>query len=82
MEPVDAASVDAAEGRPQSLYERGQIDRLLFLDAQGAQVAVRVAAKDRNTQLQLDSAQLYKALEEGRQGFEPVTGHAAATQRN
>ena len=41
-----AASADAALGRAQSLYDRGQIDLLPLLDAQRAQLAVRVSAND------------------------------------
>jgi outer membrane protein TolC len=71
-----AASADAAFGRAQSLYNRGQIDLLPLLDAQRMQLAVRVGANDSNTQLLLDSVQLYKALGGGWQVFEPVTGKA------
>ncbi len=41
-----AASADAALGRAQSLYDRGQIDLLPLLDAQRARLAVRVSAND------------------------------------
>ena len=67
-----AASADAALGRAQSLYDRGQIDLLPLLDAQRARLTVRVSANDGNTQLLLDSVQLYKALGGGWQVFEPV----------
>ena len=67
-----AASADAALGRAQSLYDRGQIDLLPLLDAQRVRLAVRVGANDANTQLLLDSVQLYKALGGGWQAFEPV----------
>ena len=45
-----AASADAALGRAQSLYDRGQIDLLPLLDAQRVRLAVRVGANDANTQ--------------------------------
>ncbi|MEF8767787.1 MAG: TolC family protein [Candidatus Accumulibacter phosphatis] len=77
-----AASADAALGRAQSLYDRGQIDLLPLLDAQRARLAVRVGANDANTQLLLDSVQLYKALGGGWQAFEPVTDPAAAANPN
>ena len=66
-----AQSADAALGRAQSLYDRGQIDLLPLLDAQRAQLAVRVDANASNTQLLLDSVQLFKALGGGWQAFEP-----------
>ena len=71
-----AASADAALGRAQSLYDRGQIDLLPLLDAQRARLAVRVSANDSNTQLLLDSVQLYKALGGGWQAFEPAAAEA------
>jgi NodT family efflux transporter outer membrane factor (OMF) lipoprotein len=67
-----AASADAALGRAQSLYDRGQIDLLPLLDAQRTRLAVRVGANDSNTQLLLDSVQLYKALGGGWEAFEPT----------
>jgi outer membrane protein TolC len=63
-------SAEAALGRAQSLYSRGQIDLLPLLDAQRARLAVRLSANDSNTQLLLDSVQLYKALGGGWQVFE------------
>jgi outer membrane protein TolC len=72
-----ADSANAALGRAQSLYDRGQIDLLPLLDAQRVRLGVRVAANDAHTQLLLDSVQLYKALGGGWQVFEPVTDHAA-----
>jgi NodT family efflux transporter outer membrane factor (OMF) lipoprotein len=75
---TSATAADAALGHAQSLYNRGQIDLLPLLDAQRAQLAVRVSANDSNTQLLLDSVQLYKALGGGWQVFEPVTEPAAA----
>ena len=73
-----AASAEAALGRAQSLYDRGQIDLLPLLDAQRARLAVRVGANDSNTQLLLDSVQLYKALGGGWQVFEPAAANPAA----
>jgi NodT family efflux transporter outer membrane factor (OMF) lipoprotein len=72
-----AASAEAALGRAQSLYDRGQIDLLPLLDAQRARLAVRVSANDSNTQLLLDTVQLYKALGGGWQVFEPAAASAA-----
>jgi NodT family efflux transporter outer membrane factor (OMF) lipoprotein len=66
-----AQSADAALGRAQSLYDRGQTDLLPLLDAQRTRLAVRVAANDSQTQLLLDSVQLFKALGGGWQVFEP-----------
>jgi NodT family efflux transporter outer membrane factor (OMF) lipoprotein len=66
-----ATSAEAALGRAQSLYDRGQIDLLPLLDAQRAQLATRLAANDSNTRLLLDCVQLYKALGGGWQMFEP-----------
>ena len=74
---IAAASADAAFGRAQSLYDRGQIDLLPLLDAQRARLAVRVSANDSDTQLLLDSVQLYKALGGGWQAFEPVASNAS-----
>ena len=71
-----ASSADAALGRAQSLYNRGQIDLLPLLDAQRARLVVRLSANDSNTQLLLDSVQLYKALGGGWEVFEPVAGPA------
>ena len=67
-----AGSADAALGHARSLYSRGQIDLLPLLDAQRAQLTVKLAANDSHTQLLLDSVQLYKALGGGWQAFEPV----------
>lgn len=75
---VAAASADAALGRAQSLYDRGQIDLLPLLDAQRARLAVRLAANDSSTRLLLDSVQLYKALGGGWQAFEPADAAASA----
>jgi len=68
-----AASAEAALGRAQSLYNRGQIDLLPLLDAQRSRLVVQVSANDSSTQLLLDSVRLYKALGGGWQVFEPVT---------
>jgi NodT family efflux transporter outer membrane factor (OMF) lipoprotein len=73
-----AASATAALGHAQSLYDRGQIDLLPLLDAQRVRLAVRVGANDANTQLLLDSVQLYKALGGGWQAFEPGAEPAAS----
>ncbi len=75
-----SASAEAALGRAQSLYDRGQIDLLPLLDAQRARLAVRVGANDSNTQMLLDSVQLYKALGGGWEPFEPVAGPAPAAK--
>jgi len=53
-----AASAEAALGRAQSLYDRGQIDLLPLLDAQRSRLAVRLSANESNTQLLLDCVQL------------------------
>jgi outer membrane protein TolC len=45
-------------------------------------LAVRVGANDANTQLLLDSVQLYKALGGGWQAFEPVGDPAASNNPN
>lgn len=66
-----AAAADSAFTRAQSLYNRGQIDLLALLDAERARLAVRMAANDSDTQLLLDSVQLFKALGGGWQVFEP-----------
>jgi len=68
-----AASADAALARAQSLYDRGQIDLLPLLDAQRTRLVVRLGANESNTQLLLDSVQLYKALGGGWQAFEPAS---------
>ncbi len=73
-----AASADAALGHAQSLYDRGQTDFLPLLDAQRVQLVVRVSANEADTQLLLDSVQLYKALGGGWQAFEPVAAPTAS----
>jgi NodT family efflux transporter outer membrane factor (OMF) lipoprotein len=65
-----SGSAEAALGRAQALYNRGQIDLLPLLDAQRARLAARVDSNASNTQLLLDSIQLYKALGGGWQAFE------------
>jgi multidrug efflux system outer membrane protein len=67
-----ATAADAALGRAQSLYDRGQTDLLPLLDSQRSRLAVRVGLNDSKTQLLLDSVQLYKALGGGWQVFEPA----------
>ena len=71
-----ATSAEAALGRARSLYDRGQIDLLPLLDAQRARLSVSLSANDSNTQLLLDSVQLYKALGGGWQVFEPAANTA------
>jgi NodT family efflux transporter outer membrane factor (OMF) lipoprotein len=66
-----AESADAALGRAQSLYGRGQTDLLPLLDAQRTRLTVRVAANDSHTQLLLNGVQLFKALGGGWEVFEP-----------
>jgi multidrug efflux system outer membrane protein len=73
-----AASADSALGRAQTLYDRGQIDLLPLLDAQRVRLSVRIGSNDANTQLLLDSVQLYKALGGGWQVFEPSGTPTAA----
>ena len=73
-----AGSAEAALGRAQSLYNRGQIDLLPLLDAQRVRLSVRIGANDANTQMLLDSVQLYKALGGGWQAFEPVADPASS----
>ena len=67
-----AASADSALARAQSLYDRGQIDLLPLLDAHRTRLGVRMSANDSQTQLQLDSVRLFKALGGGWQQFEPI----------
>jgi len=74
---VAAMSADAALGRVQSLYDRGQIDLLPLLDAQRARLGVRLAANESSTRLLLDSVQLFKALGGGWQPFEPAATTAS-----
>lgn len=66
-------SAEVALGRAQSMFERGQIDLLPLLDAQRASLSVRLGANDSQTQLQLASVRLFKALGGGWQAFEPST---------
>jgi multidrug efflux system outer membrane protein len=77
-----SASAESALGRAQSLYDRGQIDLLPLLDAQRARLTVSVSANESNTQLLLNSVQLYKALGGGWQAFEPAVGPAASADQN
>jgi NodT family efflux transporter outer membrane factor (OMF) lipoprotein len=73
-----AASAESALGRAQSLYDRGQIDLLPLLDAQRVRLTVTVSANEANTQLLLDSVQLYKSLGGGWEVFEPSATPTAA----
>jgi outer membrane protein TolC len=72
-------SAQAALGRAQSLYNRGQIDLLPLLDAQRTRLSVQISANDSHTQLLLYSVQLYKALGGGWEAFDPVQPPRAAT---
>jgi multidrug efflux system outer membrane protein len=74
-----ASAAESALGRAQSLYNRGQIDLLPLLDAQRTRLTVQINSNDSNTQLLLDSVQLYKALGGGWQVFEPAGQPAAAS---
>ena len=74
-----ARSAEAALGRAQSLFDRGQIDLLPLLDAQRSRLAVSLSANDSSTQLLLDSVQLYKALGGGWQVFEPAANTSDRT---
>jgi outer membrane protein TolC len=67
---TSADAAVAALGHARSLYQRGQIDLLPLLDAQRAELAARLGANDSDTQLLLDSVQLFKALGGGWQVFE------------
>jgi NodT family efflux transporter outer membrane factor (OMF) lipoprotein len=73
-----SASAESALGRAKSLYNRGQIDLLPLLDAQRARLNVSVSANESQTQLLLDSVQLYKALGGGWQVFAPAPAPTAA----
>ena len=77
-----SASAESAFGRAQSLYNRGQIDLLPLLVAQRTRLTVQTDAISSNTQLLLDSVQLYKSLGGGWQVFEPVDQPAAASASN
>jgi NodT family efflux transporter outer membrane factor (OMF) lipoprotein len=77
-----ASSAEAALGHAQSLYDRGQIDLLPLLDAQRVRLSVRVGANDANTQLLLDSVQLYKSLGGGWEVFEASTTPTAAESKH
>jgi multidrug efflux system outer membrane protein len=67
---ASAQAAVAALGHARSLYQRGQIDLLPLLDAQRAELTARLGANDSDTQLLLDSVQLYKALGGGWEVFE------------
>jgi outer membrane protein TolC len=78
-----AESAGLAFTHARSLYARGQIDLLPLLDAQRAQLSVQLSANDSNTQLLLDSVQVFKALGGGWQVFEPAAAMAGrATSHN
>jgi outer membrane protein, multidrug efflux system len=77
-----AASADAALGRAQSLYDRGQIDLLPLLDAQRTRLSVRVSSNESNTQLLLATVDLFKALGGGWQVFEPTATPKSANAEN
>ena len=53
-----------------------------LLNAQRARLAKRVSANDSNTQLLLDTVQLYKTLGGGWQVFEPVAGPAVRARNS
>lgn len=72
-----AASADAALGRAQALYDRGQIDLLPLLDAQRTRLNVRISSNDSNTRLLLATVDLFKALGGGWQAFEPTAPKSA-----
>lgn len=73
-----AASADAALGRAQSLYDRGQIDLLPLLDAQRTRLSVRISSNESNTRLLLATVDMFKALGGGWQAFEPVAAPKSA----
>ena len=73
-----SASAESALGHAKSLYDRGQIDLLPLLDAQRARLTVSISSIESNTQILLDSVQLYKALGGGWEVFEPSAAPAAA----
>ena len=79
-----ATTAEAALGRAQSLYNRGQTDLLPLLDAQRTRLAVRAIANDSSTQLLLDSVQLYKALGGGWEVFEagPATAGTSSSHNS
>lgn len=72
-----AQSAQASLGYAESLYKLGQIDLLPLLDAQRSRLAVQLSANDSQTQLLLNSVQLFKALGGGWQFFEPTESSAA-----
>lgn len=74
-----ATSAELGLSHAQSLYQRGQIDLLPLLDAQRARLAVQISANDSQTQLLLNSVQLFKALGGGWQAFEPAATGTART---
>jgi len=74
-----AASAQAALRYAESLYNRGQIDLLPLLDAQRARLMVEASANNSQTQLLLDSVQLFKVLGGGWQVFEPVAADGGSS---
>ena len=76
-----AAAADAALGRAQSLYDRGQIDLLPLLDAERTRLAVRVSAIESHTRLQVAAIALFKALGGGWESFESTRRRATADRR-
>lgn len=76
-----AASADAALGRAQALYDRGQIDLLPLLDAQRTRLNVRISSNDSHTRLLLATVDLFKALGGGWQAFEPAVPKSANAAR-
>ena len=77
-----AAAADAALGRAQALYDRGQIDLLPLLDAERIRLSVRVSAIESNTRLFLSSIALFKALGGGWEPFEPSPSQDQASRAN
>src|SRR4030095_16141926 len=73
-----ATAADAALGRAQSLYDRGQIDLLPLLDAERTRLAVRVSAIESHTRLQVAAIALFKALGGGWESFESNAAPATA----
>ena len=73
-----ATAADAALGRAQSLYDRGQIDLLPLLDAERTRLAVRVSAIESHTRLQVAAIALFKALGGGWESFESTAAPATA----
>lgn len=77
-----AFSAQAALQHAESLYHRGQIDLLPLLDAQRARLGAQVSANESQTQLLLNSVQLFKALGGGWQSFEADESNTKVTKVN